>query len=263
MVPGPVAVALFEREPQARQAVQALGGLGIADRQVGILVPGPTGPASAPPAEADVSGLLALAASAGDVGTVLLNMGIPEGEARFYAQEVQDGRSLVVVDATEQYQAARETLLRHGGYDVQSRGGELARPTDAGVTGGTGARPMDLTGHWEDVASRYRMLWQQHYGTTDQTWEQMEPIYRYAWQVANNPNYRGRPWSQAEAAVQRDWQAAGRQPSWEQVAGPIRDVWEDVAEEASQGAEGGQERRIPRQGADQDVAVRDLDPRTG
>jgi hypothetical protein len=240
-----VAVGLFERDSQARQAVEALRGLGLTERQVGVLVPDAAGSAPTSP-EADVSGILSVAASAGDVDSVLQTLGLPEGEARFYAQEVHAGRTLVVVDANTQYPAARETLLRHGGYDVQSRGGELARPSGAGVPGGTGPRPIDVTGNWDDVSSRYEMLWQQHYGTSDATWEQMAPVYRYAWQVANDPRYRGRPWAEAESAVQRDWQAAGRAPAWSEVAGPIRDVWEDVAEEAAQGAEGGQDRRTAR-----------------
>jgi hypothetical protein len=104
------------------------------------------------------------------------------------------------------------------------------------------------------------MLWQQHYGTTDATWEQMAPVYRHAWQLANEPRYRGRPWTEVEAAVQSDWQSAGRAPDWAAVAGPIRDVWEDVAEEAAQGAEGGQDRRIPRQGNDQSGPARTMTP---
>jgi hypothetical protein len=44
------------------------------------------------------------------------------------------------------------------------------------------------------------------------------------------------------------------------VAGPIRDVWEDVADEATTGAEGGADRRIPRQGADQQVPAREVVP---
>jgi hypothetical protein len=254
-----VAVGLFEREPQARQAVHALRGLGVDDRQVGVLVPGRDVSTPAAPA-ADVNGLLAVAASAGDVSNVLLSMGVPEGEARFYAQEVQSGRTLVVVDANSNYHGARTLLLRHGGYDVQSRGGDLAAAENAGVPGGTGARPVDVTGVWEDVASRYEMLWGQHYGTTDATWDQVAPIYRYAWHAANDPRFRGRPWSEVERAVRADWESSNSGLAWSDVAGPIHDVFQDVAEEAAMAAEGGGDRRIARQGTDQSVAAREVVP---
>ena len=266
-----VVVGLFEREAQAREAVHDVRGLGLEERRVGMLVPGT--PSDARPASAsDVSGVLAMAAVGDDVARVLVEMGVPEGEARFYATEAGAGRTLVVVDADGEYGAVRDVMLRHGGYDVQSRGAELARPRGAGVPGGSGPAPIDVTTNWEDVASRYEMLWQQHYGTSDTTWEQVTPVYRFAWHVANDPRYRGRPWAEVESAVRHEWQSAAESAvvgtssdapaglGWSEVAGPIRDVWEDVAEEASTGAEGGADRRIPRQGADQRVPARDLAP---
>jgi hypothetical protein len=249
-----VAVSLFDGEPVARKAVDQLRASGVEERRVGMLVPSP----DSTKAGMDVSGLLAEAGSSG-IETVLQRMGVPEGEARFYAHEVQDsGRTLVIVDAND-YAATRDVLLRAGGYDVQSRGGELAAADDVGAPSGTGPMPIDITHRWEDVASRYEMLWQQHYGTSDATWEQMAPVYRFAWYAANDARWRGRPWSQAEDTVRRAWQStSGDSRDWQDVAGPIHDVWEDVAEEALMGAEGGQDRRIPRQGTDQSVAARDL-----
>ena len=62
----------------------------------------------------------------------------------------------------------------------------------------------------------------------------MEPVYRDAWQLANTSEYRGRPWSEVEAAVTRNWQSSELSNAypWSSAAGPIRDVWEDVAEAA-------------------------------
>src|SRR5438270_285422 len=137
------------------------------------------------------------------------------------------------------------------------RGGSV-RARATGAPGGSGAAPIDLTQKWEDVVSRYEMLWQQHYGTSDATWEQMAPVYRFAWRTANAPHYRGRPWAEVETTVRHEWEslalgsdsaasqtrasAAGRapqsrredagtasaRPPWSDVAGPIRGVREDV-----------------------------------
>src|SRR5919198_237095 len=149
-----IVVGLFEREPQAREAVQEVRGLGLEEGRAGIFGPG-TASAAPPENSSDVSGVLALAAVGNDVARVLVEMGVPEGEARFYATEAGAGRTLVVVDAEGEYAAVRDLVLRHGGYDVQSRGAELARPTGAGIPDGSGAAPIDVTTNWEDVASRY------------------------------------------------------------------------------------------------------------
>lgn len=259
----PLAVGVFEREAQARQAVQALGELGISEQHVGLVRPA-TAATAAPIATSDMAGRLAAAASIDDLQAALVSLGVGEGEARHYVQAVQSGQTLLIVDAgLPRAPAVREVLQRHGAWDVQSRGAELVRG-DAdrssqlgGVPGGTRPRPVDVTGRWEDVISRYEMLWQQHYGTSDATWQQMAPIYRYAWEQANDPRLRGHPWSEAEASLRRDWQVHHPGLAWEHVAGPIRDVWEDVAREAAT-AEGGAERRIPRQGGDQAGPARDI-----
>lgn len=229
-----VAVGVFEGAPQAQRAAQALAACGTDEDQIGLVDPG------------DLGGQGAGAANgATDLDGWLTDKGVPEGETRFYAQEVRSGRALLVVDATQDYDAVRDLILQHGGYDVQSRGAELARAEGAGVPGGTGARPVDVTGRWEDVASRYEMLWQQHYGTSDAEWEDMQPIYRYAWDVANRPDLRGRSWSEAEPQVRQEWEASQASTDWDGVSGPIRDVWEDVAAEAATFAEGGLDRNIP------------------
>ena len=257
-----VVVALFERESTAREALAAVRALGIGDQQVGLLAPGQRLGASESQS-GDVSTFLAQAASAAeseDVGSALARIGVPDGEARFYAQSSREGRYLVVVNANSRAEEVRQRVLELGGEDVESRGRDLIRPGESGLSGGVGAQPVDITTDWRDVRSRYEMLWQQHYGTTDATWQQMEPLYEYAWQLANRPGLRGRPWSEAANAVQREWSGSrfAGGTAWQDAEGPLRDVWEDVAEEAATGAEGGADRRISRQGSDQSVAARDL-----
>src|SRR5690349_6288787 len=92
-----VAVSLFESEPAAHKAVDQLRASGVEQGRVGMLVPR----ADSTMAQVHVSGLLADAGSS-DIGTLLLRLGVPEGEARYYAHEVQDsGRTLVAVDASD------------------------------------------------------------------------------------------------------------------------------------------------------------------
>lgn len=259
-----VVVALFARESSAREAVAAVRSLGIGDKQVGLLAPGQRLSTSEKRSD-DIGTFLVQAASAAesdDLGSALARLGVPDGEARFYAQSSREGRYIVVVKANSRADEIRQRVLELGGEDVESRGRELIRPTEGGVSGGAGAQAVDITSEWRDVRSRYEMLWQQHYGTSDATWQQMEPLYEFGWRLANRAGLRGRPWSEAANAVQREWLgsrfASGM--AWQDAEGPLRDVWEDVAEEAATGAEGGADRRIARQGSDQSVAARDLEP---
>lgn len=238
----PVAVGLFSGGAQAQQALETLRtSFGLSEQQVGLLDGG------------EARGLLGETAAGTDPVGVLVSLGVAEGEARYYAHEARAGQVLVVADAGDSgYAEARDLLLRQGARDVQSEGKDLVRGGDAadGTTGRAAPQASDVTDRWEDVRSRYEMLFAQHFGTTDTTWPQAEPLYRFAWQMANAPEHRGRRWSEVEASVQRAWQAQGSGLSWAEAAGPIRDVWEDVAAEATT-AEGGAERRVRQPGADQ------------
>jgi hypothetical protein len=251
----PVAVGLFDTTARAQQALDALRRLGLADAQLGLVGPNQLTPASgdARPMLAGVAdgGLLGAAAAGGDLAGVLVDLGIGDGEARYYAREVQAGRTLVVADGSASAQA-RDVLRQHGARDARAEGRDLVRGGESadGTPGRPAPQAADVTDRWEDVRSRYETLFAQHFGTTDLSWQQAEPLYRYAWQAANAPARRGRPWSEVEAGVRRDWEAQAGRLSWSEAAGPIRDVWEDVAAEAST-AEGGAERRVRRPGSDQ------------
>jgi hypothetical protein len=227
----PVAVGVFDTQPSA----ESLRGLGQ------VAVAGPetrTGWLDVP----------------GDLASTLVSLGVPEGEARYYASEVEASRWLVVVDAGQDYTRARDRLRELGGRDVQSQGQDLVRGPQQ--SGGRAALDSDLTDRWEDVRSRYETLFEQHYGTTDTRWPEVEPVYQYAWQMANRSDLRGRAWSEAQPTLQRDW------PNWSDVSGPIRDVWEDVAAESAT-PEGGADRRVPRQGADQSGPASQVVPPSG
>ena len=252
----PVAVGLYEYGWQARAAITELRQSGIGDNELGLLIPSAVTPTTFDDAER--AGPLTEVKKWSDVHTMLRRLGVAEGESRFYAAEVtEDHRALIVVHAHSNYTQVRETLVRHGGYDVESQGGDLAAAGDAGLTSGAEPLPSDLTSRWEDVSSRYEMLWAQHYGTTDATWEQVEPVYRFAWEVANDPRWRGRSWSASEDMVRNVWETSGH-TDWPAVRDAIHDVWVDVAEDVAHGFEGGQQRRVQGPGNDQSMAVRDL-----
>jgi FAD/FMN-containing dehydrogenase/Fe-S oxidoreductase len=63
----------------------------------------------------------AIGASIGALASGLVQMGVPEEEARWYEQEVRGGRTLVTVRAGPRYAEARDLLRHHGAYDVEQR----------------------------------------------------------------------------------------------------------------------------------------------
>src|SRR5437763_1374956 len=119
-----VAVGAFAHASRARQAAQALRRIGIRESEIKLFVPDTAQTSAAPARNGGLNSLDAL----------LGRLGVSEGELRFYADQLASGRALLVVALpTHDHTTARELILQLGGYDVQSRGAELARPAGAGI----------------------------------------------------------------------------------------------------------------------------------
>jgi hypothetical protein len=108
------------REGAVRGAVA--GGLfgGLAGWLVGLgslAIPG-VGPFIAAGALATALGGAAIGAGLGAVAGALVGMGVPEDEAKYYEQEVRNGRSLVAVGG-KRTEEADGIMHRFGGYDRQ------------------------------------------------------------------------------------------------------------------------------------------------
>ena len=98
-----------------------------------------------------------------------------------------------------------------------------------GATGGTSTRG------WNDVSSTYRQNWESRYGTRGGRWEDYEPGYRYAYEMRNDPRYRGRRWNEVEADLRSgysDWsrrQGYRDEPNaWERFKDNVHESWEDA-----------------------------------
>lgn len=106
---------------------------GILGAAAALLIPG-VGPAIAGGILAPLLGAGATATAAGVAGAAvgataggivgaLTGMGVPEDEAKYYENEFSQGRAIVTVKAGARYTEAREVLMRHGAYDVDSTHG--------------------------------------------------------------------------------------------------------------------------------------------
>lgn len=233
------AVGVFADQGRAEHAVQALARAGFGRGTVDFVYADRTS------AE---GGLLGPAIASGQsLATALVQLGVAEAPARFYADEFEQGRSLVVVRAGAEGRRVREILENEGAYDVQKRGGALARgPSEAGGAGAVMPAPQssELTERFQDVASRYEMLFGQRFGATDRTWEQLRPVYARGWQMAMDPRFTGRRWDDVAPTIRAEWQRDDSGVDWVLAVDALRDVWEDVADEAATGREGGEQRRV-------------------
>src|SRR5579859_4248905 len=93
-------VGVFEHDSGAREAIRALGAAGVSSEHVGTVAPGER--LSVSTQSSATAGPLWAAASAApsdDVSSVLAGLGVPDGEARYYAAQSREGRTLVVVEA--------------------------------------------------------------------------------------------------------------------------------------------------------------------
>jgi uncharacterized protein (TIGR02271 family) len=222
-----------------RAAAGAVGGGilgGIIGAAAALLIPG-IGPVVAGGILATTLAGAAVGAAAGGLLGALTKMGVPEEEARYYESEFQAGRTIVTVQPDGRQQEALDILRRNGAYDATTRPATAAYgATGAGATAG---RPEQMqaasmgqtqpgqmaTGRWEDVSPSYRNYWQQRYGNQGR-WEDFEPAYRYGWEMKNNPQYRGRSWTQVESNLRRDWESRFPNRPWAQASTALRESWE-------------------------------------
>jgi hypothetical protein len=59
----------------------------------------------------------------------------------------------------------------------------------------------------------------------ERRWTQVEPRYRYGWQMANRPDFRERSWDEAAADLRYDWGRRHSGITWEEAAPFIECGW--------------------------------------
>ncbi len=68
----------------------------------------------------------------------------------------------------------------------------------------------------------------------ERRWAQLEPRYRYGWQMANRPDFTGRDWDEAVVDVRYDWERRHGAVAWGEAAPFIEAGW--LAAKATAGA---------------------------
>lgn len=96
-------------------------------------------------------------------------------------------------------------------------------------------RTGDVNVHgWDEATSGFRQRWQQRYGSTGSRYEDYEPGYRYGYEMANDPRYQGRDWSEIEPDLRRNYGTWGQghgyrytESDWDRIQDSVHDAWDE------------------------------------
>lgn len=103
------AIAAFASPADADRAIRDLLAAGFGADRLGLVLPGATAPGGVP-AEAGP-----VAVCFGGMFRSLIGAEIPDAEVRYYEEDLEEGRPLVMVRAAGRYQEAVDLLNRNGG----------------------------------------------------------------------------------------------------------------------------------------------------
>lgn len=138
-------------------------------------------------------------------------------EVKEYAEEPVVSKQARVVeevrvskDADERTESVRDKV-RHTEVNVE----DLSRETETAAGGGV------------DYSDDFRRHFTSTYGSAG-SYEDYEPAYRYGYNMANDPRYRGRNFSEIESELRDDYARRYPTSTWEKMKDSIRYGWDRV-----------------------------------
>jgi uncharacterized protein (TIGR02271 family) len=126
----------------------------------------------------------------------------------------------------KQARVVEEVVVNKEATDRTQTIQDTVRRTDVEVEQLAGSEHVSRnTMTFNDFADDFRNNWQTNYASQGGTYEQYEPAYRYGYDLANNPQYRGQNWTAIEPNIQRDWET--RYPNtWNRMQNSVRYGWD-------------------------------------
>jgi hypothetical protein len=86
-----------------------------------------------------------------------------------------------------------------------------------------------MTGDTTDDETHYRTHWSNTYASSDTSYDDYAPAYRYGAQMRNDARYRNSDWSKVEDALHADWDArygTDGVTTWDKVKAAVRHGWD-------------------------------------
>lgn len=211
----------------------ALGGLaGLLIGLGALAIPGIGPVVAAGPLAAALAGAGIGAVTGGLVGA-LVDSGVPEEEARYYAEGVRRGGTLVSVRASDDMvQQATDILHRYHPADMHQRA------TQWQEAGWTGPAHEDYvassqTGDFANYEPEFRRNYQTAYANMGYSYDQYRPAYRYGYDLAFNDRFGGWDWDRVEPEARRDWEQRYPNETWAEYRNAVQYGWEKARREAS------------------------------
>jgi stress response protein YsnF len=79
-----------------------------------------------------------------------------------------------------------------------------------------------MQGEVDEFEPLMRNHFQETYSGTDYKYEDLDPAYRYGYDMSRNERFRGRGWEEIERDARRDWETRNREYAWEDYRMAIR-----------------------------------------
>ena len=117
-----------------------------------------------------------------------------------------------------------------GGVAGAAIGAVVGGPVGAGVGAVIGAAAGGLGGaaaDYDQAEPELRRDWESSAHAKTQTWDQVSPAYRYAWESYDRPEYGGKSFDEVHTHLKKGWTGQGK---YEQVEPAIRTAWERRAQ---------------------------------
>lgn len=73
----------------------------------------------------------------------------------------------------------------------------------------------------------YKGHYDSTYGSTGNDYNDYLPAYRYGYDIANHPDYRGRDWTDFESEAREDWENE-HDTAWDDVKDAVQHAWNEV-----------------------------------
>jgi hypothetical protein len=202
----------------------------------------------------------AVGAVTGGILSALVEWGIPEEEAGYYAESVRRGSTLVaarvmeervddVVDIMEEYDpvdierrvaywrseedwSGYSTDADPYGPDEIAAYRERRQSWEQDWSGDEMETDRYRTSMYDMTAPDYRSHYNSQFATSGYSYNQFLPAYRYGHNMGMDPRYTGRTWDQVEMDARRGWEDYN-EGTWEDFKDAVRHGWEQVKDTVS------------------------------
>ena len=229
-----------------------IGGLGGLLVGLGALaIPGIGPVIAAGPLATALSGLIGAGVGAvaggvtGGLIGALVDLGVPEQQAGYYAEGVRRGGTLVVVQTSDDMaDDARNILDRHYPVDVNERVGMWQESGWTGYNQGTEpytaneinnerrryyTEEYDFEPEFADYDEDFRNHYESTYYNRGYGYDYYLPAYYYGYSLASDQDLAGRSWAEIEPEARAEWeQDQDNEGTWDEVKDAVQHAWQEA-----------------------------------